>query len=759
MHMSEIAPLISDLAVILVAAGIVTLVFKWLKQPVVLGYIVAGVLAGPAITFFPTVTDTVNIKIWADIGVIFLLFAMGLEFSFKKLMNVGNTAVVAALVIVCGMMLVGYSAGNALGFSHLSSLFLGGMLAMSSTAIVYKALDDLGLREQKFAGIALGILVVEDLVAVVLMVLLSTLAVSKEVEGMEMLGSLAKLIAFLVFWGVLGIYVLPTFLKRVKRWLNAETLLVIAVGLCLGMVMLATKAGFSAALGAFVMGSLLAETAEGANIERIVQPVKDLFGAVFFVSVGMMIQPAMVWEYIGPILVLVCLVIVGQAVFGTLGVVLSGQPLKVAMQTSFSLTQVGEFAFIIASLGESLKVTDRYLYPVIVAVSVITTFLTPYMMRLALPANRFVEKHLPDGLRVLLLRYTSASATVRHKSTWQRLLRSMVLSMTVYLIFTVFFVLLFFRSIEPWILSRISGLQGEILGLAIMLVVLGPLLWGIVMTKNHSPEFRKLWRDNNKYNRGPLVAIVIVKVLIATTILVAVVTRLFNVALGIGLLIAIALLAIMIFSKKLHKRYLAIERQFLSNFNGNDKSNEVRETWLAASPFADLHLAEFTLSPNSPFVGKTLKEIGFRQLFGVNIVSLSRGDDTKNIPGGDERLCAFDKLTIVGTDAEIEAARRQLDNLTRQRENALAVCPRVNVRIDQFTVEASSPLVGLTISEVALRGRTACLIVGIQRETEALMNPASDTRFQPGDTVWVVGEPAAVLRLSVGLHVLDRRPA
>ena len=363
--MSEIAPLISDLAVILIAAGIITLVFKWLKQPVVLGYIVAGIIAGPAVPYIPTVSDPANIKIWADIGVIFLLFAMGLEFSFKKLMTVGGTAVIASITIVSGMMFLGYAAGNALGFSHISSIFLGGMLSMSSTAIVFKAFDDMGLRGQKFTGVVLGVLVVEDLVAVVLMVLLSTLAVSQQVEGMEMLKSILKLGAFLIFWSLLGIYLIPSFLKKVKPFLNDETLLIIALGFCLGMVMIATKAGFSSALGAFVMGSLLAETIEAEKIEKLVKPVKDLFAAIFFVSVGMMIQPDLLIEYLIPICILTILVIVGQVFFGSLGILLSGQSLKIALQSGFSLTQVGEFAFIIASLGVSLKVTDDYLYPVI----------------------------------------------------------------------------------------------------------------------------------------------------------------------------------------------------------------------------------------------------------------------------------------------------------------------------------------------------------------------------------------------------------
>lgn len=397
--MSEVAPLISDLATILIIAGIITVIFKWLGQPVIVGYIVAGIMAGPSISLFPTVSDQANIKIWADIGVIFLLFAIGLDFSFRKLISVGASAIFSTVIIVCGMMFLGYTAGNAMGFSHTSCIFLGGMLSMSSTAIVFKAFSDMGLLDQKFTGIVLGILIIEDVVAVIMMVVLSTLAVGKHFEGFEMLESILKLAAFLIFWSALGIYLIPTLLKRLNRFISNEILLTTSLGLCLGMVMIATKAGFSAALGAFVMGSLLAETDKAEEIAHIVQPVKDLFASVFFVSVGMMIDPAMIWEYAVPVFILTALVLCGQVLFGSFGVLLSGQPLKIAIQAGFSLAQVGEFAFIIASLGISLNVMDKYLYPVIVAVSVITTFLTPYMIRLSDPVYCFADRHLPQFLK------------------------------------------------------------------------------------------------------------------------------------------------------------------------------------------------------------------------------------------------------------------------------------------------------------------------------------------------------------------------
>ena len=407
--MSELAPLINDLALILICAGVMTLIFKKLKQPLVLGYIVAGFISSPHITFTPSVVDSANIQTWSEIGVIFLLFALGLEFSFKKLMKVGGPAVISACTIILCMIMVGAFVGWSFGWKRMDCIYLGGMLAMSSTTIIYKAFDDLGLRQQRFAGLVLSILILEDILAIVLMVMLSTMAVSQNFEGGEMVYSILKLLFFLILWFVVGIYLIPLFLKRARRLMSDETLLIVSLAFCFGMVVLAAKVGFSPAFGAFIMGSILAETIESEHIDKLVAPVKDLFGAIFFVSVGMMVEPHMIVEYIGPIMAIVAAILIGQTVFGTGGVLLSGQPLKTAMQCGFSLTQIGEFAFIIASLGVSLGVTSHFLYPIVVAVSVITTFLTPYMIRLSVPAYHLVDRYMPLRWKRLLDRYSTGA--------------------------------------------------------------------------------------------------------------------------------------------------------------------------------------------------------------------------------------------------------------------------------------------------------------------------------------------------------------
>lgn len=746
--MSEVAPLISDLAFILVIAGIVTVVFKWLKQPVILGYIVAGIIAGPSITFLPTVTDSANIQTWADIGVIFLLFAMGLDFSFKKLMNVGMTAVIAAITVVCGMMFIGYTAGNAMGFSHMSSIFLGGMLSMSSTAIVFKAFSDMGLMQQKFTGIVLGILVVEDLVAVVMMVILSTLAVSKHFEGAEMLDSIMKLAAFLIVWSVLGIYLIPTFIRRIRSFVSDETLLILSLGLCLGMVMIAVKAGFSSALGAFVMGSLLAETVESGRIIKIVQPVKDLFGAIFFISVGMMVDPAVIWHYALPILGLTLLVLVGQSFFGSFGVLLSGQPLKIAIKSGFSLTQVGEFAFIIASLGVSLNVTDQYLYPVIVAVSVITTFLTPYMIRLSDPVCSFIESRLPESAKDLIDRYTSGTVMTRHESAWHKLLKSMILSVALCLVLCSFFITIFFTYVEPYISGHLPGIWGDILSFAVIAVALSPLLLAIIKSKNNSHEFHELWGDN-LFNRGALVSAMVVRVIICVIIVMGLIVRIFSVALGVGMVISLAVIVLIYFSKWIRHRSMTMQQQFIANFEGSDDvtadtgMSGVKQTFRDNGPFKDLHQAEFTISPSFRLVGRTIAENEIRSIYHINILAITRGGQCIMTPQGSERLYPYDRLTVMGTDDDLTSFRNFLQDNTGKQQDDM---PRTPVmKLEAVTLDAGTPLIGQTIRQADLQG---CIVVGIERAGSNIVNPAPATTFADGDIVWLVGKKDAVRRIA-----------
>lgn len=751
--MSQIPSLISDLAVILISAGLVTLLFKWLKQPVVLGYIVAGILAGPAIEEIPTVTDVESIRIWADIGVVFLLFALGLDFSFKKLMKVGGTAVIGAVTVVIGMMTVGYITGLSLGWGHMNSLFLGGMLSMSSTTIIFKAFDDMGLRNQRFAGVVFGVLVVEDLFAVLLMVLLSTLAVSKQVEGMELLDSVVKLGVFLLFSFVVGIYLIPSFLKKARSFMNDETLLITSIGLCLGMVMIATKAGFSAALGAFIMGSILAETIEAENIEHLVKPVKNLFGAIFFVSVGMLIDPLLLWEYKLPILILTLVVMVGQICFASFGVLLSGQSLKIAIQSGFSLAQIGEFAFIIATLGLSLNVTDHFLYPIVVAVSVITTFFTPYMIRLAEPAYKIVNRVIPKPWMRFLERYSSGSNTIRQKSTWNKLLKSLLRIVATYTSVTLVLIFIWIQIIAPLIIQKLTGMRGDIICLVLILAIIAPMLRAIMMKKNHSEEYQQLWNDN-KYNRGPLVSLIILRILLCIGLVMLPVTHFLNIASGITLAVAAAVITIVIFSQKLKKQSILMERHFFSNLAAREKEQErkapINQRFANHLLERDLHLADFEVKQNSPSMGKTLKELNFRQKCNVNIVTIIRGGNRINIPGGEERLYPLDKLVVVGADNDLEHFRKYLEERYRQSNLTHPESETEEVNMEQFTITEGSRLIGRTILESGIRDKAGCLVIGIERGTTSIKNPPPATLFEEGDIVWIVGEYDKVMHLSEG---------
>ena len=468
--------LILDLGLILGAAAVMTLLFKKLKQPLVLGYILAGILVSPNFTIFPSVIDTNNVQVWAELGIIFLLFSLGLEFSFKKLAKVGGSASVTALIIAVGMSVAGYFTAQLLGWNFMDSVFLGAMVSVSSTTIIIKSIEELGFKKKKFAALVFGVLVVEDLIAILLLVLLSTFAISREFEGKEMILAIFKLIFFLVLWFLLGIFFIPTILQRAKAYLNDESLLIASLALCLGMVYLATLIGFSSALGAFVMGSLLAETTKAEKIEHLIGPVKNLFGAVFFVSVGILINLNMLAHYIVPVLIISFVVVIGQLITAGTGTFISGNSLKTSFQTGMSLGSVGEFSFIIAGLGLSLKVTSDFLYPVIIAVSGITAFISPYFIRSGETVYSLFEKMLPEKWRKGLLRYSSEAQTITAASDWENVLKSFIKNVLVFSIPLIAIIYLTGVFLLPFIQSKFSGIP-IVITIIVSLLLMAPFLW------------------------------------------------------------------------------------------------------------------------------------------------------------------------------------------------------------------------------------------------------------------------------------------
>lgn len=730
--MGHLNTLISDLALILVVAGVTTLLFKWLKQPVVLGYIVAGFLVGPHFSFFPTVSDLANINIWSEIGIIVLLFSLGLEFSFRKLVNVGGSAVITAAVIVVGMMLLGYAAGRILHFTYLDSVFLGGMLSMSSTTIIIKAFTDLNMRKQKFTSIVFGVLIVEDMFAVLMMVLLSSIAVNNELEGSELIYSILKLAFFLITWFLVGIFVIPTFLKKARRFLNSETLLVVSMGLCLGMVVLASYAGFSSALGAFVMGSILAGTNEAEKIEKVVQPVKDLFGAVFFISVGMLVDPVILTQYALPIVLLSLVVICGQILFGTTGMLISGQPLNVAVKSGFSLSQIGEFAFIIATLGMTLKVIDGFLYPIVVAVSVITTFTTPYFIKMADPASKWIENHLPERLSFLIDRYSANASTVQVENPWKKVFGVYLGKIALYSTILIGILILSLSWFIPMIEDVVPDSWGTTLGVVITLAVMSPFLWGLAMKRINSRKLMSI-KENKSANFVPLFLMVILRFLIGLAFVVYFLSKVYSQRTGVLLGVVLFVLITLFLSKRLQRQILSLESRFMDNLN----ERELRRTGKKNNLVHNMHLAHMEVYGSCEFIGKRLADANIHRNYGVNIVSIKRGNKRINIPKGDSRIFPGDLISVIGTDEQIQ---RFLEAVEPEDTGTDAEELEIHFEFERIAIPDDSSLIGKTLAQSGIREKDSCLVVGIEHADGSFYEPTADFLFKKGDMIWIVGE-------------------
>lgn len=719
--------LIIDLALILAGASITAIVFKFLKQPVVLGYIIAGIIVGPYFSFFPTVTELESIRTWADIGVIILLFNLGLEFSFKKLIKEGLRVVIIALFGVLLTLLSGFLLGKLLGWGNMDSIFMGGILSIASTTIIIRAFDELGVKTQKFTNVVTSVLIVEDLVAVVLMVILSTISISNKFQGAELLFSVSKLLFFLILWFVSGIFFLPTLLKFLKPILNEELLLIVALALCFAVVNLAMNAGFSPAFGAFIMGSILAETTKAEKIEHIISPLKNLFGAVFFVSVGMLLNPAMIAQNILPILLAALLLLVGKPFFITLGSLVTGQPLKMSIQTGFSLSQIGEFSFIIASLGLSLNVTSDFLYPVAVAVSVLTTFTTPYMIKMSGTAFLLTQKLLPSKWKEAIAKYSISAEKINDVSEWRKLVRSTVINAVLFSVIIVTIILFNVNIVQPYFWEY---KWSRIITATLTMAFISPFLWALSFKKGDKVSYSKIWQ-NTEY-RSPLVILQIARILLSLFYIGFLFDRLFTpiVALfGVG----ITMLVLFLFSKRIQRFYGKIEDRFKSNLNERDLLK--KKEMIDVAPW-DTHLSNFTLTAHSPFTGKTLLESRIREDFGVNIAAIEREDLTINVPDRLERLYPHDVISVIGTDEQLKNFK---DHLEKPEKGSDMLKRKIEVKLLHFIIQSNSELIGKTIKESNIRELSKGLVVGIEREGQKILNPESDLVLKENDLVWIVG--------------------
>ena len=736
MHLPE---LISDLAIMLLTAGVVTVIFKKIKQPLVLGYIVAGFLIGPYMPLFFTVADSASISTWSEIGVIVLMFGLGLEFNLHKLAQVGGTAIITALTEVGGMLLIGFGVGQLLGWGIMDSVFLGGMLSMSSTTIIIKAFDELGVRNQGFAQLVFGTLVIEDIAGIFMMIILSTLSVSQSISGGALAMKLALLVLYLALWLILGIYLLPTLMNKATPLMNDETLLVSSLGICFGMVLLANALGFSSALGAFMAGSLLAGTVHAERVEHLTSGVKDLFGSVFFLSVGMMLDPAMIVKYIVPILIITLVTLVGKLIFSSLGVLLSGQTLKNAVHCGCSLAQIGEFAFIIASLGLSLGVIADYIYPIIVSVSIITTLTTPSFIKGSDKLYEWLEKVLPSKLTEKLARYTDEEQSSKEKNgDWSAYLGRYVKVTAFYGVVMlgisligslVQLPLLGKLGLEPW-LAKLICLAVVYLGISIFI---RPML------DMKSPQFTTLWVKNRNF-RLPLMALTAIRVLIIVIIAFIPANTVSGVA-GLWLLPLILAAVLLIYrSGWFASAYLSVEARFLANFNERQlqrlDSDDAVE-WLDQR----LHVLSFQYEQH----GGTLKELGWGKRFGVNVIKIVRGKRHINIPSGDAALHSGDTVYILGEPAELRNLCLDLGiaepaELPTLREFIAAENSDPDALYSYaISVDKGSELAGKTVRGSGIRDNYDCMVLGLQRSRLPIAQPDVNMQIQNGDLVWVLG--------------------
>ena len=743
--MAELPNLIQDLALILIVAGIVTLVFKKLKQPLVLGYIVAGFLVSPHMPYTTSVVDMSNIHLWADIGVMFLLFSLGLDFSFKKILKMGASPVISVISIIFTMSMLGIIVGHTFGWSRMNCIFLGGMLAMSSTTIIYKAFDDLGLRQQQFASLVMSVLILEDILAIVMMVMLSAIASGNNPDGGQMISSIMKIGFFLVLWLVVGIFAIPLFLRRVRKLINSEVLLIVSLGLCCAMAVFSTKVGFSSAFGAFIMGSILAETIEAERIEKLVEPVKNLFGAIFFVSVGMLVDPQILIDYALPIFVLVMTIIIGQTLFGSFSFMLGGESLKSAMRCGFSMAQIGEFSFIIASLGLSLGVIGDFLYPVVVAVSVITTFLTPYMIRLATPAYNALEPHLPTRFIKMLNHLSMSHPNTTEQSKWKRLLRQMTVNTIIYTILSTATVIVMLTFFHPFMvhLTNDKWYGHAITGFTTILFI-SPFLRAMVMKKNHSEEFKALWKESNR-NRLPLIFTILFRILIAVNIVFYVVHYLTN--FGPALLITIGVIAVVfiIMSRSIKRRSILLERLFINNLRSRDIEAQVhgkkKPLYEGKLLDRDIHIADFDVPFNSRWMGQSLKQLSLGRKYGIHISSIMRGGRRINIPDGNSILFPGDRLQAIGSDDQLTKFRNAIDQEVLGEDFELE---KREMKLRQFIIGQNSPFIGKTLEDSGIRNQFNCMVVGMEEGKENLSPIGPKHQFEEGDIIWIVGEQEAL---------------
>lgn len=741
--MTHLPELIRDLAIILMTGSIVSVIFMRLKQPVILGYITAGFLLSPGVDFFPNLLDTKSVTVWSELGVIFMLFILGIEFNFRKLSKMGITVAVVGFTQVMALLIGGFLIGKMLGWDNLKSLFFGGMICVSSTTIILKAYDDFQLKTKQFAQLVVGILIFEDLFAVLLMVLLTTLSLSKSFQGAELIFTSAKLIFYLTVWFLFGLFAIPWLIRFIKKQMTNEIAIVVSIGLCLMMVILAVQAGFSAALGAFVMGSILSETDEKDRIEHLLIPVKDLFSAVFFVSIGMMMDVKVLVAYPWLILGLSAFVVLGNLTFTTIGGAAAGLPLRTSIHSGLSLAQIGEFSFIIASLGLTLKVTDQDLYSMIVAISIVTSFVTPYLIKFRDPISLRLEKMIPERAQVALEHYSKVSFTISSKAEWRKMVRALLAKIFLNSIVIVSLFLSSAQLLLPFLQkSGLSPLSSQFTTLFLTLIATSPFFWGIIFSSSRDPQMTKLLKTQfSKKQQQVLLGVRFVLALILLGFLVNQFLSINNV--GMVSMILLGLISFILF-KYLEPIYNWFEVSFLSPLE--DKPTEKGPELPPLAPW-DAHLEKIIVPAESSVCGRSLIDLAVKEKFGVIIALIQRGTKKMTAPGRNEILMPFDRIFVIGNDEQLERFQNFLIEDVRHGQSHPEVSSD-SYSLDQYLVTESSPFLHKPIRDSGIREKTKGLVVGIERKGQRILNPDSGMAIENGDLLWIAGDRGLIRALS-----------
>ena len=754
--------LVTDLALILVAAGIVTLIFRRLKQPVVLGYIVAGFLISPNFKYLPTVVEQADISVWAEIGVIFLMFGLGLEFSFKKIAKVGGSAFTIAVTIMSAMILVGVGTGYLLGWAKMDCIFLGGMLSISSTMIILKAYEEYNLKKEKYAQLILGALIIEDVAAIFMMIVLGAISVGRSVSGIELITDLGLMLVYLVVWLLLGIYLVPSVLKKVGRLLNDEIIVIISVGFCLVMVLIANLIGFSSALGAFMAGAILAETVQVIRIENLIKPIKDLFGAIFFVSVGMMIVPELLLEYLLPIIILSAVVIIGQMTFATIGILLSGQTLHTAVRGGMSMVQIGEFSFILATLGMSMCVISDFLYPIIVCVSVITAMTTPMFIKSSERVYRFIDRHMPVKAKAFIKRNTSENQSkYALDQDWNDYVRKVAIRTLICSLVLFTFYRLGITYLEPFVAQMVNSKQlGNVITAGIIILAMIPFVNFMHGTNN--ALFVKLW-VKHRANRLPLLTVKAIRIFIAACFLALVLRQIFHIPFVIIVVLSVIPIYFIIRSTWLNGVTISMEKRFAANFSQRVLEKQKRERrrsqdsrWLNES----LYVVEFEIT--DPEFSKSIYDFTRRRDFVVTIVRIIRDGRFINMPSADEMVIYGDKLQMLGTWDEVDAC-----TILLEKDEAIEYTDTDDMILKDYIygqtfrgvpesqqlqcvpikLDGSSPYIRKSIRNCGIRQKFSGTIIGIERGSLPMVSPDIDTILRKNDLIWLMGGNVMVEKL------------